>query len=308
MQTSGLRLAVAGWLVCFAVMPAFARAAATNSYLVYVGTYTNNTNSKGIYVYRFNPSSGELTSIGLAAETPSPSFLASDRKGRFVYAVNEIGQYQGEKAGSVSAFSVDPKSGMLTLLNTVSTKGPGPCHLMVDNSGKTLVVANYSGGSVAAFPIADDGKIGESSWFDQHTGSSADPQRQTAPHAHCTMISPNNRFTMVADLGLDKVFVYKLDAAAAKLSANDPATASVKPGSGPRHFAFHPKNKYAYVINEMASTVTGFRYDANRGTLTEIQTVSTLPAGFKGESTTAEIFVHPNGRFLYGSNRGHDSI
>jgi 6-phosphogluconolactonase len=290
------------------LMPLAHAAPKAKSYFVYIGTYTNNTTSKGIYVYRLNPATGEVTDIGLAAETTSPSFLAADPKGRFVYAVNEIGDYKGEKAGSVSAFSVDPKTGKLTFLNAVSTKSPGPCHLAVDKTAKTLLVANYSGGSVTAFPIGADGKVGESTSFDQHTGSGPDAKRQEAPHAHCANISANNKFAMVNDLGLDKVFVYKLDAAGSKISPNSPATASVKPGSGPRHFAFHPNNKNAYVINEMASTVTGFDYDARKGALKEIQTISTLPADYKGDTTTAEIFVHPSGKFLYGSNRGHDSI
>lgn len=278
------------------------------SYIVYIGTYTKNGKSKGIYAYRLNPATGDLAPLGLEAETVDPSFLAADPSGRFLYAVNEIGQYQGKKAGSVSAFTMDRSTGKLTPLNVVSTKGDGPCHLSVDKTSKTLVVANYSGGSVAAFPIGADGRLGEAASFDQHTGSSVDPGRQKSAHAHCAMISPNNRFVMVNDLGLDKVMVYKLNAATSTLTANDPPSTSVAPGSGPRHFAFHPNSKYAYAINEMKSTVTAFTYDSKKGVLKESQTISTLPQDFKGASTTAEIFLHPNGKFLYGSNRGHDSI
>ena len=278
------------------------------SYIVYIGTYTNDGKSKGIYAYRFDPGNGELSPLGLQAETVNPSFLAADPSGRFLYAVNEISDYQGQKAGSVSAFAMDRSTGKLTVLNTVSTKGDGPCHLMVDRTSKTLVVANYGGGSAASFPIGADGRLGEAASFDQHKGSSVDPERQKAPHAHCAMVSPNNRFVMVNDLGLDKVLVYKLNAAAGTITPNDPPSASVEPGSGPRHFAFHPNSKYAYAINEMKSTVTAFQYDAKKGALKPTQTISTLPADFHGSTSTAEIFVHPNGRFLYGSNRGHDSI
>ena len=277
------------------------------SYLVYLGTYTTGS-SKGIYAYRFSPSTGDLAPLGLVAETPSPSYLAADRKGNFLYAVNEVDNFEGKKAGSVSAFRLDRVSGKLTFLNTVSTRGDGPCHLMVDKTGKTLLVANYGGGSVAAFPIGADGRLGAAAGFDQHAGTGANPERQTGPHAHCANISPNNKFAMVADLGLDKVFVYKLDPAKAALTPNDPPFASVAAGAGPRHFDFHPNGRHAYAINELQSTVTAFDYDGKRGALKEIQTVSTLPPDFKGSSSTAEIFVHPSGRFLYGSNRGHDSI
>jgi 6-phosphogluconolactonase len=234
--------------------------------------------------------------------------LAGDRSGRFLYAVNEIGDYEGKSAGSVSSFAMDRSTGKLTPLNTVSSKGSGPCHLTVDKTGKTLVVANYDGGSVAAFPIGPDGKLGESSYFDQHTGKGANAERQEKPHAHCAIVSPNNRFVFVADLGLDKIFSYRLDPATAKLTPNNPPTASVNAGAGPRHFVIHPNQHFAYVINEIQNTITAFRYDNNRGTLTETQTITTLPADFHGENTTAEIAVHPNGKFVYGSNRGHDSI
>ncbi len=311
MQNFQHSLAGSGALIAatiLAMLTADAACGKAKTFLVYIGTYTEDTKSKGIYAYRLDAASGEVTSLGLEAETINPSFLAADRGGRFLYAVNEISEYKGQKAGSVSAFGMDSKTGKLTFLNTVSTKGDGPCHLMVDNTAKTLVVANYGGGSAAAFPIAGDGKLGESSSFDQHSGSSADPQRQKSPHAHCAMISPNNRFAMVADLGLDRVFVYRLTPGTATIAPNDPPFASVAAGAGPRHFAFHPKGKRAYVINEMGSTVTAFDYDEKRGSLKEIQTISTLPKDFKGESSTAEIFVHPSGKFLYGSNRGHDSI
>ena len=276
-------------------------AAPKKPYLVYVGTYTGEK-SKGIYAYRFHPGSQQVDALGLVAETQSPSFLTLHPNRRFLYAVNE------SQGGSVTAFAVDRKTGRLRQLNLVSARGAGPCHLAVDKTGKTLFVSNFGSGSVAAFPIRKDGSLGEAAGFDQHTGSSVNPRRQSGPHAHCVTLSPDNRFVAAADLGLDKVFVYRTDPLKASLVANDPPFASVKPGSGPRHFAFSPDAAHAYVINEMASTVTAFEYAASSGALREIETVSTLPAGFSGQNTTAEIAVDAKGKFLYGSNRGHDSI
>ncbi len=268
-------------------------------YWLYAGTYTNQ-HSKGIYAARFHSDSGKLDPVVLATETPNPSFLAIHRDRPFLYAVNE------NSNGTASAFSIDAASGKLSPLNTVATRGAGPCHLALDHTGRTLLVANYSGGSVAAFPVHQDGSLGETTAFFQHTGSSKTAQRQAGPHAHCVLPSPDNRFALVADLGLDEILVYRLNAARASLAPFQPAFARVAAGSGPRHLAFHPNSHYLYAINELASTVTAFAYDAGR--LRELQTVSTLPPDFHGESTTAEIAVHPSGKFLYGSNRGHDSI
>lgn len=280
--------------------------AATGEYLVYIGTYTKQ--SKGIYAWRFRPATGELIELGLAAETPNPSFLAIHPNRRFLYAVSEISNYEGQKAGAVSAFSIDPVTGKLTFLNRVASKGAGPCHLNTDRTGKCLLVANYGGGSVAAFPIHNDGRLGEASAFIQHTGSSVNPKRQQGPHAHSVNISPDNRFAIVADLGLDQVLVYRLDPGKGSLAANEPPFVKVHPGAGPRHFSFHPGGKFAYVINEMESTVTAFAWDGRLGVLKEVQTVSTLPQDFSGNNSTAEVVVHPSGKYLYGSNRGHDSI
>ena len=264
---------------------------------VYVGTY-----SKGIYSFSFDAQSGDAGPINLLAEIASPSFLALHPNKRFLYAVNETDK------GSVTAFSIDATTGKLHQLNQVSSHGGGPCHLSLDKTGKMLMVANYGGGSVSAFPVHTDGTLGEATASIQHAGRSADPKRQEGPHAHSVTVSPDNRFVVAADLGLDKLFVYRMDPAKATLAANDPPFAQVKPGSGPRHFAFDPSRNRAYTINEMASTVTAFGYDRARGALKEIQTLSTLPAGFSGESTTAEIAIDSKGKFLYGSNRGHDSI
>jgi 6-phosphogluconolactonase len=276
-------------------------------YLVYFGTYTRGE-SKGIYVAHFDGASGRLGAVELAAETPSPSFLAIHPNQRFLYAVSELYQTGGPKGGAVSAFAIDRASGKLTFLNKVSSRGGGPCHLAIDKTGKFIAVANYGTGSAAVMPIQEDGRLGEASGFQQHSGSSVDPKRQQGPHAHSVNFSPDNRFLFVADLGLDKVLVYRFDASQGAIEPNDPPSAAVKPGSGPRHFTFHPNGRFAYVINEMASTVTAFAYDARRGALREIQTISTLPKDFTGTNHTAEVLAHPSGKFLYGSNRGHDSI
>ena len=276
-------------------------------YLVYFGTYTGK-NSKGIYACRFRPDTGKLTPLELAGETRNPSFLAVDSQGRYLFAANEIDRYKGAKSGSVTSFAIDRHTGKLTDLNTVSSKGPGPCHLAVDKTGKNVLVANYTGGSVAVIPVKADGMLEEASDFVQHLGSSVNPARQGEPHAHCVVLTPDNRFAVVADLGLDKLLVYRFDAERGKLTPNDPPYGQVRPGFGPRHFAFHPNGRLAYVISEMGNTVTAFDWDGDRGAFKELQVVPTLPKGFTGENTTAEIAVHPSGRFLYGSNRGHDSI
>lgn len=283
------------------------KAAAKTEYFVYVGTYTG-PKSKGIYAYRFDAATGGLIPLGLAAETANPSFLALHPSRRFVYAANEIGNYQSQKSGAVSAFAIERRTGKLTFLNTVASRGADPCYLVVDKTGKNLLVANYSGGSVAVFRLLEDGRLGEVSAFVQHVGSSVNPARQREPHAHSINLSPDNHFAIAADLGLDQLLVYRFDATRGSLAANTPAFARVKPGAGPRHFAFHPSGKFAYVINEMQSTVTAFAYDAAGGVLRELQTISTLPEDFAGENYTAEVQVHPSGKFLYGSNRGHDSV
>ncbi len=272
--------------------------------LVYIGTYTGG-DSKGIYVYELDMKSGKLKRLH-EVESNNPSFLALHPSGKFLYAVGEISNFQGEKSGAVSAFAVDRATGNLSFLNHQSSKGGGPCHLIVDHAGKNVLVANYGGGSVAVLPIDDEGRLGEATCFIQHTGSGATP-RQKAPHAHSIVLDAAGRFACAADLGLDKILIYEFDYSAGTLTPNDPAFAQVAPGSGPRHFAFHPSGKYAYVINEIARTVTAFSYDAKRGALETLQTITTVPDGVTGGST-AEVEVHPSGKFLYGSNRGHDSI
>ena len=274
---------------------------------MYVGTYTRGA-SKGIYAYRFSSATGKTTPIGLVAETENPSFLAIHPNRRFLYAANEISKYDGQAAGSVSAFVIDPATHALKLLNRVSSRGAGPCHVAVDKTGKWLFTANYDSGSVAGFPIHEDGSLGEASAFFQHAGSSVNKERQTGPHAHVVTLSPDNRFALVADLGLDRVFTYHVDPARGGLVPNDPPFVRLAPGSGPRHLAFRPDAKFVYSINELLSTVTTFRFDASHGGLKELQTLSTLPKNWSGSNSTAEIVIHPNARFLYASNRGDDSI
>ncbi|MCI0748471.1 MAG: lactonase family protein [Verrucomicrobia subdivision 3 bacterium] len=277
--------------------------------LVFLGTYTG-TKSKGIYVSRLDRITGALSTPQLVAETKNPSFLALHPNGKFLYAVGEVADYQGKKAGSVSAFSIDRKTGKLTALNQQSSGGDGPCHLVVDRAGKHVLVANYGGGSVAAIAIKRDGSLGEQTAFIQHTGKSINPARQQEPHGHSINLDKENRFAIAADLGLDKLLVYRFDQKSGNLGTNDPPFATVKPGAGPRHFAFHPKGHRAYIINELHCTVTAFEYDAKSGVLTESQTISTLPPREEVQRSysTAEVQVHPSGRFVYGSNRGHDSI
>ena len=281
--------------------------AATDKMMVFIGTYTGGP-SKGIYAYELNLQDGSLKEIGLAAEAANPSFLAIHPNKKFLYAANEVANFQGKRVGAVTGFAIDPETGKLTRINDQSSGGDGPCHLVVDRSGKNVLVANYGGGSVAVLPIDAEGKLKPASAFVQHKGSSINPQRQKEPHAHSINVDQGNRFAFAADLGMDKILIYRFDAEKGSLMANDPAFAVVKPGGGPRHFALSPDQKHAYVNNEITSSVTAFSCDAEKGALTEIQTISTLPPDWKGNNSTAEIQVHPSGKFVYCSNRGHDSV
>lgn len=280
---------------------------AQNKLRVYFGTYTGGE-GRGIYTAELDLDAGKLSPPRLAAEAVNPSFLAIHPSQKYLYAVGEVADFEGKKSGGVSAFAIDPKSGDLTLINQFPSGGGGPCHLTVDATGKCVLVANYGGGSVACLPINDDGSLRAASTFIQHQGSSVDPQRQQGPHAHSINIDDANRFAVAADLGLDKLLVYRLDADAGKLTPNDPPSTSLPAGGGPRHFAFHPDGKHAYACNEMSSTVSALAYDAVQGKLTELQTISTLPEGGFAGNSTAEVRVHPSGKFVYVSNRGHNSI
>jgi 6-phosphogluconolactonase len=274
---------------------------------VYLGTYTRDR-EEGIHIFEMNLSSGELRQVGSVSGVKNPSFLAIHPNQEYLYCVCEVDDMSGKPNGAVFAFSIEPGSGGLTPLNHQSSGGPGPCHLVVDRKGQSVLVANYSGGSVSAIPILEDGRLGTPSAFVQHEGSSVDPRRQQAPHAHSINIDANNRFAFVADLGIDKVLVYQLNGGQGSLRPRPDLSVSTAPGAGPRHFAFRPGDRNAYVINELHSTVTAFSYDERQGRLKELQTISTLPEDFTGRNSTAEVQVHPAGKFLYGSNRGHNSI
>lgn len=311
MKKPGLRtfrfLLIAFFLLLLTTSSARAQPKQSNKYLVYVGTYTQEgSESKGIYAYRFDASSGSFEPIGLVAKTINPSFLAIHPNRRFLYAVNEVSTYEGQKSGAVSAFAIDRATGKLTLLNQVASKGGDPCFISLDKAGKFVLVANYGGGSVAVFPVLEDGRLGEASAFVQHSGHGANAERQEGPHAHSIDLSPDNRFAIVDDLGLDESLVYGFDTAKGSLSAGPIAKAD--DGAGPRHFAFHLNGRFAYVINEMHSTVSAFHYDSETGGLQKLQTIPSLPGKSAGLSEAAEIQVHPSGKFLYASNRGPDNI
>jgi 6-phosphogluconolactonase len=268
---------------------------------VYFGTHRSGPGI-GFSLAHFDTDTGALTKPEFIMEAVEPAFFVIHPDGKHLYTCNS-GQ-----PGSVSAYEIDPKTGRLTLLNQKPAGGADPSYIALDKTSHYALVANYQGGNIAVLAIKPDSSLGERTAFAQHTGSSVNPQRQTRPFAHSIIVDLGNRFVLVADLGVDKVFVYRFNEKDGSLTPNDPPFAPVKPGSGPRHVKFHPNGKWVYVIHEMGSIVTGFNWDATKGTLTEFQTVSTLPEGFTNTSTCAELEVHPNGKFLYGSNRGHDSI
>ena len=279
-------------------------ASPAKSYRAYVGTYTARTNSKGIYEFDFDPATGKMSAVQVAAETKDPSWVAVHPNGKYLYSVNETG-----KASTVSAFSIAPKNGTLTLLNRLPSLGEDPCFLSFDGTGKFLLVANYTSGNVAVFPLLADGKLGEHTALQQDSGTlGLNKERQEGPHAHFIAASSHNRFAYVADLGLDHVLVYKFDSAKGTLQpTGGSASAELKSGAGPRHAVFSDNGRFMYVVSEMASAVTVFANE-NQDTFRAIQTLPMLPTGFSGRNDAAEIEIHPGGKFLYASNRGHDSI
>lgn len=277
-------------------------------YWVYFGTYTG-TNSQGIYISQLDANTGHLSAPKLAAKIENPSFLAVSPGEHFLYAGTDANDANGKSCGAVQAFALDSASGQLTALNQKNSGGSGsPCHLAVDATGRCLLVANYGTGSLTALPILADGQLGDIATSIQHSGTGPDPARQAGPHAHSIYPSPDNHFALSCDLGLDKVFAYHLDVAAAKLSPAAPPFVASPPGAGPRHLAFSRDEKFVFVINEMDSSITVFRYVGESAAMTRVQTISTLPSHFSGNNTAAEIGLHPNGKFLYASNRGHDSM
>jgi 6-phosphogluconolactonase len=306
----GLRTRVAWAIFAFFILAstivsrAIAAPAAGSSF-VYVASSSDRP-SRGIYAYRFDSKTGKLTAIGRVADVVSPGFLATDPHHRFLYVASDMDQ-DPKKTGFLSSYSINSKTGALTLLNKADLDG-GPCHLVVDNTGRIIFAANYGNGTVASFALKSDGSIGQKTGFDQHTGKGPNAERQEGPHAHAVVISPDNRFLFVPDLGADQIKIYKIDVAKRTFTPNDPPFASVNPGLGPRHFVFGRGAKFAYVVCEMGSSVVAFAYDPVKGSLTPLQTISTLPAGFKGIDNSAEIDIGRTGRFLYASNRGHDSL
>ncbi|OYW74253.1 MAG: hypothetical protein B7Z37_18530 [Verrucomicrobia bacterium 12-59-8] len=297
--------------IAFAFAALTTTAIAGENFLVYFGTSTTAKNgSKGVYVARFNTATGELTEPRLAAEAGNPGFLAIHPSKKYLYTIGDVTTADGKKGGGISSFSIDKKAGKLTLINQASGVGVGPCHVAVDKTGQMAALANYGSGSIASFAISADGSVSEAVSFFQHEGSSIDPKRQAGPHAHSVNFSPDNRFAFACDLGLDKVLIYKVEPATGKMTPNDPPFAKTPAGGGPRHLAFHPSGKFVFVNNEMAMTETVFAYDAEKGALTEIETVSTLPEADRGKKgfSTAESLAHPNGRVVYVSNRTHDTI
>jgi 6-phosphogluconolactonase len=288
------------WRVAAAALTCCAAANAAVS-LVYVGGYTHTT-SRGIYAYRFDSRNGKMKALGIEAEVSNPSFLIEHPDHRFLYAVSE------DSPGMVSAYLIDPRTGKLALVNRVPSKGDGPCHLALDHGGRWLAVANYNSGSVAVLPLRKDGGMGEAAAFVQQSGTGVNPQRQAGPHAHAVVFSPDNRYLLAADLGADRIFVYRFDVETGALKPADTPAVALPPGSGVRHLVFHPNGKVLYAISELASTVTTFLWDAATGRLTEIQTVSTLPPAYTGPNTAAEIAVNGAATILYASNRGLDSL
>ena len=278
--------------------------------LLYIGTYTSSGKSEGIYVHKFDADTGNLTPLHTVKNVAEPSFLAINKDRKYLYAVNELVEYEGKKSGAVSAFAIDRKAGNLQFLNRQPSLGDAPCFITVSDNQKFVLVANYLGGNVSVYPIEKDGRLGASVDLAQHKGIGPNKDRQEAAHAHSITLDRNNRFAFAADLGIDKLMIYQFDDQTGKLKPNEAqAFYQTKPGAGPRHFAFHGSGKFAFLINELDLTITSLAYDEKLGTLKEIQTVPTLPAGASTAGVTcADIHTSPNGRFLYGSNRGHNSI
>lgn len=275
--------------------------------LVYVGTYSNDP-AEGIYHLRMDPSTGALEQVGETKPVNNPFFLAVDSQRNRLFAAIGPDETSTEPAGGVISFSIDPESGALTRLSQQSSEGAMPCYLDLTDDGCCLLVANYTSGSVAVLPVADDGQLQPATCTIQHEGSSVDPERQEGPHVHSVVLDPTGRLAFAADLGTDKVMAYALDAGAGSLTPADPPFAQVQSGAGPRHLAFHPNRRFAYLANELDNTFSVFAYDESRGSLTTVQTISMIPEGYGDTSYAADVQILPSGEFLYGSNREHDSI
>ncbi len=283
----------------------------TTKQLLTIGTYTHHNDERrtdGIHTYEFDPATGKLTFLSATQTAPNPSFLVVSPDSRFVYAVNEVGEFEGKHGGAISAYALDAATGTLTFLNSQSTRGEDPCYISIDPAGRWAFVANYSGGSIAVFPISGDGRVGEAVTFIQHEGhSGVDSERQDKAHAHSIILDPTGRFAVVADLGKDEILVYEFDFATGALTPHDPAAIHAAPGAGPRHTGFHPNGRYFYAINELNSTVSVYDYDAEHGAFIGVQTISAIPEGAPRISMAADLHITANGRFLYTSNRWHNS-
>ena len=276
--------------------------------ILYVGTYTDDGRSKGIYILRMDPRTGKLRVSGSANGGANPSFLAVHPNGRVLYAVNEVEKYKDQSSGAVTSFAIAESTGALTRRSEQPSGGAAPCFVSLDRGGRVVLVANYNGGSIALLPVETDGTLAPATQVVQHTGTGPNAERQDAPHAHCIVTDPSNQFALAADLGADKVFVYRLDLDSKSMRHVDGGDATMPPGTGPRHIAFHPTLPLVFVANELNSTVTTLRFDAEKGLLSPVGTQSTVPAGWTGTNYPADIHVASSGRTLYVSNRGHNSI
>ena len=274
---------------------------------LFVGTYTEpeQSTSKGVYVYRMD-SSGRLSFEFVIQGLVNPSYLAVHPQSGYLYTISEKGTFEGQPNGGVAALAVDFQTGEVRVLNKQSSGGEDPCYISIEHTGRYALVANYTSGSVAMLPILPDGTLAPASDVIKHSGSSIHPDRQDKPYAHCILPDPTNRFSLAVDLGIDKILVYRMDLDTGRLHQH--GERKVSEGSGPRHMVFHPNGRYAYVVCELNSTLLGFRYEAENGNLEQIQTIRTLPRGYDGINSLADVHITPNGKYLYASNRGHDSF
>ena len=276
--------------------------------LLFVGTQTESGTSRGIYAYRWAPETGELKAAGLAAESDNPTFLAIDADAKFLYAANEIAKFEGQASGAVSAFAIDHEGAKLKAINQVLAHGTGTCHVAVDHAGRAAFCANYSGGSAASFVIHYDGQITDAVSHFQYHGHGPNKDRQEAPHAHRVTPSPDDRFLLVNDLGLDCIHIYHLNDANAKLTPNAPLQWNATPGSGPRALRFHPNGRFAYCVHEMASQVEVLAWDPEKGTLRSVQKVSLIPEDYHGATRGSDIAITRGGHFAYAANRDYDCL
>ena len=275
-----------------------------NKCIVYIGTYTSGK-SQGIYFFEMEPRTGELEFIGTTKKVENPSYQTIDNKVEYLYTVMETERFNGEKGGAVAAFAIDKKIGLLEFINSQPTKGRAPCHISINES---IFAANYSEGTISVFPICRDGSISAASCVLEHKGSGPNKERQEKAHAHYVSLTPDEKFLCAVDLGIDKIMVYSFDSETGKLYPSKHPEVIIRPGSGPRHMVFHHSGKFVYLINELSSDIVAFEYSSGEGTFTELQYISALPSGYDGISYCSAIHISPDGQFLYGSNRGHDSL